>query len=274
MKALITGGTGFIGGHLMSHLGRLGYDVENLPKQEFLTEDFARLTDIRRDGSNEKPDVVIHTAWPRLASVHDPAHLEFALWSCQFLQECADNGIKVINLGSHNEYGVKYEPAHEEMLCEPIDTYGIAKLMVTLYAKKLGMNTLRLFAVYGEGGRNFKSVAAHAGKFANPTNTKDFIPVEAVCWAVERLMHGQHLYGEVINVCTGEQQAAHEIVLRLLKDSPEELEREQLELEKIKQFNLYPQRQFEPSMWVGDPEKMKRILNLDPIYFRPPWTKH
>jgi len=272
-NVLITGGTGFIGHHLMSHLGGLGYHVESLPKQEFLAEDFTRLKDMDRDGNNIKPDMVIHTAWPRLADIHDPAHLEFALWSCQFLKECADTGVKVINLGSHNEYGIKYEPANEEMICEPIDTYGLAKLMVTLYAKKLGVNTLRLFAVYGEGGRNFKSVAHHAGRFANPQNVKDFIPVEAVCWAVERLMHAPHLYGEVINVCTGEQQSAHEIILKLLKDSPEELEREQLELEQIQKFNRYAQRQFEPGMWVGDPEKMKRILNLDPLYFKPPWTK-
>jgi len=135
------------------------------------------------------------------------------------------------------------------MICEPIDTYGLAKLMVTLYAKKLGFNSLRLFAVYGEGGRTFKDVVNKPdAKYSHPENVKDFVHVDIVCHAVERLIHAKHLYGEIINVSRYDQEEAYTMVLGTGGD--------------VNRFYQYPQRQYECSYWVGDNTKMKKLLNI------------
>jgi nucleoside-diphosphate-sugar epimerase len=255
LKFILTGATGFIGKNLMEYLCRLGYEVRCLSKEEFVSKDFSKLY----GWDNWKADAVIHGAWIRNSDIHSLEHLDFARDSCEFFNYCKDAGLRVINLGSHNEYGVKFLPASEDMICEPIDTYGIAKLMVTLYAQKLGFNTLRLFAVYGEGGRNFKSIAENSLRYSQPENAKDFIPVEMVCHAVERLAHAQHLYGQVINVASGQQESAREIALKMIEN--EEIEREK---EILNRFYRYPQRQYEPSQWLGDTSKMIKLLNIRP----------
>lgn len=244
MKILISGMTGFVGGHIAKYLGSLGHEVEEFSKAEFMNQDYSRLDDFRLDGKGDKAEYVIHCAWSTKLDIHSTNHMLFAEWTCHFLDECKSRGINVINIGSSSEYGVKYEPMREDMACEPINTYGIAKLAVTLYAKKLGYNTLRIFSPYGRGGKNFVSMYKKVDKYGNPNDNRDFQSVELVCQAVERLLHAKHLYGEIINVCSGENKKNGDIA------------------KKSKNWYKYPQGQYEPSLWVGSPDKMKRLLNI------------
>lgn len=248
MKITLTGSTGFIGNHLQNYLMRLQYPVDRLESTDFKFQDYSRL--LHFCGSDTKSEVVIHSAWPRM-DLQDIRHLDFARQSCEFLEYCRDNGIRVINIGSHNEYSLSNKPLEETDLCEPITTYGLAKLMVTIYAKNLGFNTLRLSAVYGEGGRTFKDIVTNENaRYAMPENTKDFIPIEQVCYAIERLLHARHLYGEVINVASGRQQTAEEIASEV---AGSEL-----------RWHMYPQKQYEPLFWALSTAKMEKLLNLKP----------
>ena len=242
---IITGGTGFVGSHVWKFLGKLGYNIKNLSSKQFMNEDWKLL--------DKDVEVVIHCAWPK-KDLHSTEHLEFAEMSCNFFNECQKRGIRVINIGSSSEYGVKYEPMHEEMMCEPHTTYGIAKLSTTLYAKKLGFNTLRIFSAYGEGGSNFKSIYKKVDKWGHPRDRRDYQSVETVAYAVERLLHAQHLYGEIINICSG-----HETVNSDVAYAPW---RQLGDVEAESKWHTYPQRQYERSMWIGDETKMKRLLNL------------
>lgn len=239
----ISGAHGFIGSHIQSYLAHLGYEVGAIDRCIVQGNYNALLQD--------KPSHLIYASWPRLGDIHSLQHLEFANMTCRFFKFCADNGIKVLNLGSHNEYSLKDTPTEETDLCEPVTTYGIAKLMVTLYAKNLGFNTLRLAAVYGEGGRTFKDIAGreHA-LYAMPENVKDFVSIEQVCYAVERMIHARHLYGEIVNVASGKQETAAEIAA---------------EVEGAEgKWHMYAQRQFEPHYWVLSTKKMQELLNLRP----------
>jgi len=268
---LISGSTGFIGGHLMKYLGELNYEVDTISTKEFMKEDWSRLdnyqllrpVEIYDKSTNtvavpkRKPDIVVHCAWLREKDLHAPKHLEFAELSCNFLQQCKDRGIPVINLGSSSEYGVKDEPMKEDMICEPINTYGVAKLMVTLYAKKLGFNTLRLFTVTGEGGHSFKNIYESAVRgdtdmkgFAASTNTRDYIPINTVCVAIERLIHSSHIYGEVINVGSGYQQSNMRVVDNIDHGLAEVI------------WGTYKQSQYEPRHWSANTDKMKQLLNV------------
>jgi len=237
-KIGITGSTGFVGKHVSKYLYDLGYEVTLITRGEFMNQEWSVL---------EGLDTVIHCAWCTDKDLQSIEHLEFAEWTCNFFNECKKRGIRVINIGSSSEYGVKYEPMKEDMVCEPVNAYGIAKLSVTLYAKLLGYNTLRIFSPYGEGGKNFVSRFKKALKYGNPKDCRDYFPVELVSYAVERLLHAKHLYGEIINVCEGESLENGDFILNG-KDN--------------KKWHKYKQNQYEPSVWVGNPIKMKKLLNL------------
>jgi len=263
MKITLTGATGFVGGHLMKYLGGLGYEVDTISTKEFMKEDWRRLDDFGLEPAklkfetaftveHTKPDIVIHCAWLRERDLHAQKHLEFAELSCNFLQACKDRGIPVINLGSSSEYGVKDEPMKEDMICEPINTYGIAKLMVTLYAKKLGFNTLRLFTVTGKGGKSFMDIYKTAKKYSNPHDVRDYINVHFVNVAVQRLIHAQHIYGEIINVGSGDETKNNNVLEYggLYSD------------ENIDEWHKYPQTQYELRHWSANTDKMKQLLNI------------
>jgi len=237
MRILLTGGTGFIGRHLWVYLGKMGHEIENISKAEFMMEDFSRL--------DEKPDIVIHLAWIRNRDWNATDHLEFAELSCHFMNECHDRGIRVLNIGSSSEYGVKDTFMEENMVCEPMTTYGIAKLNVTLFAKRLGYNTLRLFTPFGEGGKSFASLYKTAEKWGNPNDVRDYQSIEFVCEAINRAMCSPHLMGEIINVCNGVQITNWEI------GGPSN------------KWLKYPQSQYEPRNWIGSPVKMERLLNMN-----------
>lgn len=246
-KILITGGTGFIGSHLHKYLANLGYDCDTINKQDFMSTNFYQLDEF-------KPDIVVHCAWPRSTDLHANDHLEFAEMSCNFSSECKKRGIRVINIGSSSEYGPILEARREDMACFPNTTYGIGKLTVTLFAKKLGFNTLRLFTVTGEGGHNFKDIAKESKKWSDRKQVRDYVSIETVCLAVQRLIHAEHLYGEIINVGSGvafrNSQVAG-ILENTLKFTS-----------KAPPWDKYPQTQFEPSNWQADTTKMKQLLNI------------
>lgn len=256
-KITLTGATGFIGTHLMKYLGSLGYEIDTISKEEFMAEDWARLDNFKLElGSanpqdvyqyGTHPDILIHCAWPKL-DLHSTDHLEFAEMSCNLLNECKKRGIRVINLGSSSEYGVKFEPMKEDMICEPINTYGIAKLMVTLYAKKLGFNTLRLFTVVGEGGYSFFDNYKKWDKWEYPKSNRDIININKVCKAVERLIHMEHLYAEIINVASGDKCEYGDGISFL-------------EISTSKWLKS-PQTQCEPRLWQADITKMQKLLNI------------
>jgi len=242
-KALMTGGTGFIGSHVWKFLANKGYEVEDISKLEFMNEDFHRLQSFT-------PDVVVHCAWTRQQDLFSTEHLEFAELSCYFLKECKKRGVRVINIGSSSEYGIKYDHFKEDMSCEPINTYGIAKLVVTLFAKNLGYNTLRLFTVTGEGGHSFQDIYKTAEKWSYPHDIRHYVDVQTVCVCIERMIHAPHLYGEIINIANTQYGMQSNQVIAGKENEGSE------------KWNKYPQRQYEPSFWQADTTRMRKLLNI------------
>lgn len=260
MKILITGATGFIGSHLIKYLGNLGYEVDIYDKKLLLAEDWSPLYDMNIKKKQavmapNQPDVLIHCAWPTKIDLQATDHLEMAELSCVLFEQCKRHGVRVINMGSSSEYGPKDEPMQEDMPCNPITTYGIAKLAVTLFAKKLGFNTLRLFSVYGEGGKNFASIAKTVTKLSSPFDVRDYVSVQFVCEAVERLLHAQHFYGEIINVGSGAEETNGKVFARANPLRGPKADRIT--------WHTYPQRQYEPKRWVADTTKLDKLLNIE-----------
>lgn len=248
MRIGILGSNGHIGSFTLARLQQLRYDVRGIDRIHYSDFDFGGC------------DTLVNSAWIK-AELQDLSHLDFARQTINMMEAAKSQGIRIINLGSHSEYSIQDTPQVESDLCEPVTTYGLAKLMVTLHAKKLGYNTLRLFAVYGgDKGRTFKDIVNKEGAmYSHPENVKDFIPVGMVANAIERLLHMQHLYGEIINVCSGTQESARELALRNV--NPEDIAEQERIMER---FYQYPMKQTEPSETRGNPDKMIKLLNINP----------
>jgi UDP-glucose 4-epimerase len=173
MRALVTGGAGFIGGHLVRRLVARGHTVvvldnlstghrANVPSGASLLEaDVAdprtleRLTDPRFD-------VVCHLAaqssGPRSADV---PYLDFqtnAVSTVLLTEWCLAHAIpRFVYASSMAAYGNPAIPAVAETEpCNPVSYYGVSKLtserlLGLASARGLHVTSLRMFSVYGPG---------------------------------------------------------------------------------------------------------------------------
>ncbi|MBN1371057.1 MAG: NAD-dependent epimerase/dehydratase family protein [Anaerolineaceae bacterium] len=148
---LVTGGNGFIGSHLVDALAAAGYHVmvldlfprtnEGMPEGvQFVQGSLQDLHTVRRLLEDHRIELVYHTAW---ANIHETA-LKDPLGDIQtnvaasltLLTACRDTAVKrVVYLSSGGTiYGVPHEfPTREDHPTNPINAYGITKLMVEKY---------------------------------------------------------------------------------------------------------------------------------------------
>ena len=172
MKALVTGGAGFIGSHLVELLIREGHDVavidnlvtgrlENVhPRARFYELDIvsARLSQVLHD---ERPDVVFHQAAQMSVKVSTDDPLYDArvnvIGLLNLLEACVAVGVrKVVYASSGATYGnPAYLPMDEDHPQRPAAPYGITKLMGEHYLRyymrdrSLAFTSLRYGNVYG-----------------------------------------------------------------------------------------------------------------------------
>jgi UDP-glucose 4-epimerase len=149
MKALVVGGSGFIGGHLVDRLAADGWDVTVLDLQEprygamppgvrFVKGDLAQLVLVRE--ALIGADIVFHLAWTTIHEVsnRDPAAdaLTNVVPSIRLLEACSLERVHRVVFVSSG--GTVYGPARELPIPEthptqPITAYGITKLAVEKY---------------------------------------------------------------------------------------------------------------------------------------------
>jgi UDP-glucose 4-epimerase len=238
VKALVSGGAGFIGSHLVRRLLSEGYAVsvvddvstgkaENLDGLgiEIERRDLSRdpIADVVRD-----VDVVFHLAAvpsvPR--SVRDPlrSHEAAATATLRMLQASRDAGVKTfVNSSSSSVYGnVARPPMLETMATLPRSPYAVAKLAAEGYtrtfASLFGMRTvsLRYFNVFGPRQDPTSEYAAVVPRFVRAyidrqrpkvfddgLQSRDFTYVGNVVEANLLAARAEHLAGESVNVAAG-----------------------------------------------------------------------
>ncbi|HVS29621.1 MAG TPA: SDR family oxidoreductase [Solirubrobacteraceae bacterium] len=174
MRALVTGGAGFIGSHLVDRLLDIGLDVRVLDNfstghrsnlaavaedVEVIEGDVQSLDRVRR--AVRGCDLVLHQAAlpsvPR--SIVDPltSHACNVTGTLNMLLAARDANVeRVLFASSSSVYGSTNElPKHESMVPLPISPYGVAKLAAERYCHSFyityGMETvsLRYFNVFG-----------------------------------------------------------------------------------------------------------------------------
>lgn len=175
MKALVTGGAGFIGSHLVDKLIELGQEVvvvdnlirgkkENVnEKAQLVIADIRDGESIKRIFEEHKFDYVFHLAAQASVSVSVKDPVEDAnvniIGSLNLIKNSIDYGVKKFIFSSTGGaiYGDNVEifPTPESVYPNPISPYGIAKFSVENYLKfakrEFGLNytVLRYANVYG-----------------------------------------------------------------------------------------------------------------------------
>jgi UDP-glucose 4-epimerase len=172
MKAVITGGTGFIGSHLVDELVSLGYKVHVIDNLSTGHRDYVhpqavlhvldiRDPEIRDLILSERPDVVFHQAAQTdvSRSMQDPMYDTSIniLGTVNLLSACCQASVKkFVYASSCAVYGdLKAEPIREDSVTRPVSFYGISKLTSESYIRVfhhlygLSYTILRYANVYG-----------------------------------------------------------------------------------------------------------------------------
>jgi UDP-glucose 4-epimerase len=241
-RALVTGGCGFIGSHIVEKLVDLGAQVTIL--DDLSTGSYANIAAVADkvaliEGSiTDKTtciralqdiDVVFHlaayTSVP--GSVADPiiCHVINIDGTFNLLEAMRITGCKrIVFSSSSSVYGATEQPCSEETPCNPLSPYGFSKymgeLMLRQYALNYGIDavSLRYFNVYGARQNPHAQYAAVVAKFkdcmsknepvtifGDGMQTRDYIPVEQVAYAnvLVGYLADEQLRGQVFNIATG-----------------------------------------------------------------------
>lgn len=250
-RVVVTGGSGFLGRHVVERLRALGADVRAPRRHQY---DLIDREACRRLVADIKPEVVIHLA-ARVGGIganrQYPGSFFFEnlMMGVQLVEECRLARVpKVVTVGTICEYPkLAPVPFREEHLWDgyPEETnapYGLAKKMLLVqgqaYRRQYGMNVIHLLPVnlYGPGD-NFDPDSSHVipaliSKFQHALDTgcrfieawgsgaasREFLYVEdaarAICLAAER-----YDAPEPVNLGTGSEitiRALSELIGRLM----------------------------------------------------------
>ena len=248
MRALVTGGAGFIGSNLVNRLIRDGHDVSivddlSTGKREKIHSKakawIVDISDVNEDWEEifDNVDVVFHTAARARVQPSIVNPIEFnnvnVGGTLNMLKCCVDYGVKrFIYSSSSSVYGnVEQLPTPERHKLNPMSPYALQKLIgeqyCKLYSELHGLETacLRYFNVYGDG-----MSLEGAYKLVIPIFTeqmlkgapmtirgsgeqrRDFTYVDDVVDANVRCMdYPLELEGEVFNIGNGDNRSVNQI---------------------------------------------------------------
>jgi UDP-glucose 4-epimerase len=291
--ALVTGGAGFIGSHLVEALLGQGLKVRVLDdlstghlsnlahldgRYEWIESDAADFATCRR--AAEGVDYVFHQAAipsvPRSVKDPLPSHASGPTATLNMLEAARQAGARrFMFAASSSAYGDTEElPKHEEMLPRPLSPYAAGKLAgehyVRVYAQTMGLDgvSLRYFNIFGprqDPSSPYSGVISLFIKtmvqgrrptiFGDGEQTRDFTYVaNAVAANLAAMRHPAPLGGDVFNVGTGQRIRLLDVV-----DS----------LNRIYGTNLVPEFQPPRAGDVRDSlaslERIGRVLGYRPL---------
>ncbi len=252
MRVLVTGGAGFIGGHLIDALLGEGADVRVIDnfstgRRENIARVAGRIDFIEGDLCDPEAtaravhgvDTVFHeAAIPSVArSVNDPVASNRANVSgtVELLQACRVAGVrKLVYAASSSAYGdTEVLPKVETMTPKPLSPYAVSKLTgeqyVTVFGRLFGFETLslRYFNVFGPRQDPNSEYAAVIPRFitrmlrgerpqihGDGEQSRDFCFIENVVSA-NLLAAKARTHGEVVNIACGARVSLNELVARI-----------------------------------------------------------
>jgi GDP-4-dehydro-6-deoxy-D-mannose reductase len=229
MRALITGGLGFVGCHLRDHLVASGDDVVTLDRHSEPPVDITDLASVQAAVAAARPEAVYHLAgWADVGGSWKHPHTVLRVngeGTLNVLEACREAGVdRVLAVASADVYGVVSEdelPLDEHAPLRPTSPYAASKLAADALAQQaflghgLGVIRVRPFNHLGPGqSEQFVAPALaarivraeRAGDTAitvgNLSARRDFTDVRDIVRAYRLLME-RGAPGEVYNVCSG-----------------------------------------------------------------------
>lgn len=287
MKALVTGGCGFIGSHISEILLERGDEVviiDNLST--------GRIENIKDFGDNEKLsfhqcdisdfdtikdhfegiDTVFHIAALAdiVPSIERPKdyHQSNVIGTFNVLEACRQAGVeRLVYAASSSCYGIPDGyPTKEDAEIRPQYPYALTKYVGEEYVMHwsqvygLKATSLRFFNVYGPRSRTSGTYGAVFGVFlaqklnekpftvvGDGEQTRDFTFVTDVAKACIMASESEMAVGEIMNVGSGNTYSINKLVGLLGGD-----------------IEYIPKRPGEPDCTFADTAKIQRILNWSP----------
>lgn len=241
MNILITGGTGFIGSHVLRHLLHNGYNVILSTVSPYTAVTAGSIPvrvihgslfdlDPRQLGSI---DAVIHLAATGVSPRHatwselEEVNIRGTLHMCQLAKTLCS---RLIIAGSYAEYGLsglRYEKIPASAPLEPTSSYAVSKAAACQLAlgfarsEAIEMAYLRIFNAFGQGqhGSNLwpslmkAAVSGEDFEMTPGEQIRDFIDVDHIAFRfVELALSSKLLSGKplVVNVASGKPQTVRQ----------------------------------------------------------------
>jgi GDP-4-dehydro-6-deoxy-D-mannose reductase len=282
VKALVTGASGFAGGHLCAHLDASGDDVVPLDRRADPSFDVTDRASVHAAFERIRPDAVYHLA--AYAHVGDSwSHPDLVTrvnveGTVNVLDAAASAGVaRVLVVGSAAEYAgvASTGPISEDAPIDPVTPYGASKAAASTFARQAflasGLATIRVrpFNHAGPGQLPTFLVPALARRIAraevdgtDEVKVGSLEPVREVndvrdVVRAYRLLVEHGTPGDVYNVCNGRGHSVREIVERLVGMSMRAL-RIVVDPALVRPVDV-------PS-FVGDPAKLRAASGYEPRY--------
>jgi nucleoside-diphosphate-sugar epimerase len=280
-KILVTGATGFIGNYVIEELIKQGLQVvaTSVNKTKAIAQHWYHLVHYIPFDLNDydpkvnyqiffnNPDAVIHLAWQGLPNYKSAFHTTHNLpLHFKFIKNLVEHGQKDITItGTCFEYGMQQGCLSETMETMPANAYAIAKDTLRRQVQQLqqqfefSFKWVRLFYMFG-AGQNPNSLLSQLDmalqngdavfNMSGGEQIRDYLPVEKVAAYIAAITLQTKVTG-VINCCSGKVIKVKEFVQNYLNQKNKHI---------ALNLGFYPYTDYEPMVFWGDNEKLKKIL--------------
>ena len=295
MKALVTGGAGFIGSHIVDRLLFDGHDVividnestdchesfnwnDNAENYKYDICDYDKLEPLFKD-----VDRVFHlAAEARIQpAIQNPTLTTKTnvYGTCNVLQASRQNNVgRVMFSSTSASYGLKNKaPVREDMVPDCLNAYSITKVagenLCKMFYNLHGLETVcfRYFNVYGERQPVKGQYAPVIGLFQRQHKTgnpmtivgdgkqrRDFTYVGDVVEAnmIASTSKSKDILGEVFNIGTGQNHSMWDLVKMISRETT---------LVENKHYRFIPERPAEVKISLADITKADKVLKWQPF---------
>ena len=290
MGILVTGGTGFIGSHMIPELIKKGYDVYSMERYvtgrigqlHRVKTVYADLNDgftVRKAIRTVKPEAVIHLASISAVSYsyeHPQEVTQTNLVGTINLAEAClretDNFKQFLFAGTSEEYGNNgFESQKEDNPLHPASPYAVSKVACENYLNYMNeaydfpTTILRPFNTYGrKKDYHFliektivQMLTQKEVRLIDPTPVRDWMYVNDHVNAYLACLENKNAVGEVFNFCTGNGLTVKETV---------EVITNIIGFKGEIQWGSAPSRPTESKVIIGSYEEAKNVLGWSPKY--------
>lgn len=291
MKALITGGAGFIGSAITPTLQDEGYQIFILDNLSFghrefinISDDYFLLKDIRDARSvsdvlaSVNPDIVIHLAAIHFIPYCNDHPFETADINIRGTMNVLSACKKIVSLkkilfaSTAAVYPIADMPVKETHELHPLDIYGLSKLtgeeLCMKFYLETGIETIicRFFNAFGPNETNLHLIpeiekqlknGSRKIKLGNLTPKRDFIHTYDMSSAIKQLLKLENIGYDTFNLGRGIEYSVIEIVKAFERQLNEKItiEVDPARVRKVEREHL-----------IADVSKLKNITGWEPVW--------